>query len=187
MNLPNKLTVLRVVMIPVFVALYFGLGIPHNYFWALLVFGAAAITDLFDGIIARRRGLLTDFGALMDPLADKLLVMAAMLCFLATGLVHTAVVIMLLSREFLVTSLRLVAAGKKIVIRADNWGKAKTAFQMVWICFGLLFLWLDTWLPVYHHLPYWVLFNALTLVVLALTTLSGLNYLVKNKKLIADA
>ena len=186
MNLPNKLTVLRVLMIPLFVAVYLAQGIGHNYFWALAVFGAAALTDLFDGILARKYGMLTDFGALMDPLADKLLVMAAMLCFLSTGLVHTAVVILLLSREFLVTSIRLVAAGKGIVIRADKWGKTKTAFQMVWICFGLLFLWLDVWLG-WRELNYWVLFHLLTWVVLALTTLSGVNYLVKNKKLLADA
>ena len=186
MNLPNKLTLLRVILIPVFVVIYLAPGLAHNYFWALALFGAASLTDLFDGLIARRRGLVTDFGVLMDPLADKLLVMAAMLCFLHAGLVHVAVIIVLLSREFLVTSIRLVAAGKGRVIAADKWGKLKTAFQMTWICFGLLFLWLDVWLE-WRKFPYWTVFHWLTWLVLLLTALSGLNYLLKNRELLADS
>jgi len=200
MNLPNKLTVLRVFLIPVFVAFYFAKGIPHNYFWALLVFGTASITDIFDGMIARRRGLLTDFGALMDPLADKLLVMSAMVCFVHGELVHGAVVVVLLSREFMVTSIRLVGASKGKVISADKWGKLKTAMQMTWICIGLLLLWVYVWLlreflqvsasaAALMFNAYVVIgwiFNALTWIVLAVTALSGLNYLIKNRQLFAD-
>jgi len=191
MNLPNKLTVLRVLMIPVFVALYFASGIPHNYLWALIVFAAAAITDMLDGQIARKYGLITDFGALMDPLADKLLVMSAMLCFIHGDLVHAAIVVVLLSREFMVTSIRTVAASKGTVISADRWGKLKTVLQMLWICLGLLLLWIVNWLgiPVDNYRLFFDLlqiFDILTWIVLAVTALSGLNYLVKNRQLFAD-
>ena len=201
MNLPNKLTVLRVFLIPVFVAFYFAQSIPHNYFWALLVFGTASITDIFDGMIARRRGLLTDFGALMDPLADKLLVMSAMVCFVYTGVVHGAVVVVLLSREFMVTSIRLVGASKGKVISADRWGKLKTAMQMTWICIGLLGLWLVSLISICIYggnfdvltdsvilalRIFNALFDILTWVVVAVTALSGLNYLRKNRQLFAD-
>ena len=185
MNLPNKLTILRVLLIPVFVAIYLAPSITNNYFWALVVFGAASFTDLLDGMLARKHGLVTDFGRLMDPLADKLLIMAAVLCLLYSAVVHPVVVIVLLGREFLVTSIRLVAAGKGVVIAADKWGKLKTAFQIVWICFGLLFLWLEFSFD-WRAIPYWVVFDVLTWVVLALTALSGLNYLVKNRYLFAD-
>ena len=184
MNLPNKLTMLRVIIIPVFVALY----LAQSYFWALALFGLASLTDALDGVIARKYGLVTNFGALMDPLADKLLVMAAMLCFLAVGLVHVAVVIALLSREFLVTSIRLVAVGKGNVIAADMWGKLKTVIQMIWILFGLLLLWLgavEGWSAVVA--PYWLVFNVLTWLALAFTVFSGFNYLVRNRHLISDA
>ena len=184
MNLPNKLTLLRVVIIPAFVALY----LAQSYFWALALFGFASITDALDGLIARKYRLVTDFGALMDPLADKLLVMAAMLCFLAVGLVHAAVVIVLLSREFLVTSIRLVAVRKGTVISADKWGKLKTVLQMVWIMVGLLLLWLST-IDSLSGVCYeysWV-FNTLTWLVVVVTVLSGANYLVKNRHLINDA
>ncbi|MCL2857356.1 MAG: CDP-diacylglycerol--glycerol-3-phosphate 3-phosphatidyltransferase [Oscillospiraceae bacterium] len=184
MNLPNKLTVLRVLMIPAFVALY----LVQSYFWALALFGLAAITDALDGLIARKYRLVTDFGALMDPLADKLLVMAAMLCFLASSHVSAPIVIVLLSREFLVTSIRLVAVRKGTVISADKWGKLKTVLQMIWIMVGLLLLWLGSidWLVAIVD-GGWVAFNALTWLVMTLTVLSGLNYIVKNRHLINDA
>ena len=194
MNLPNRLTVLRVFLIPVFVAFYFWTSAPHNYFWALLVFGAASLTDVFDGMIARRRGLLTDFGALMDPLADKLLVMSAMVCFVHSSTVHGAVVVVLLSREFMVTSIRLVGASKGKVIAADKWGKIKTAMQMTWICIGLFSMWLlrciyGIDLGIFAFLPQLTLqiFNALTWLVVAVTSLSGLNYLIRNRRLYADS
>ena len=183
MNLPNKLTLLRVLIIPVFVSVY----LAHNYFWAFGLFAFASFTDLIDGIIARRYKLVTDFGALMDPLADKLLVMAAMVCFLGSGLVHAAVVIVLLSREFLVTSIRLVAAGKGKVIAADKWGKLKTVLQMTWIMVALLLLWLDTIESLSAFFAgFWIVFHILTWLVVAATVLSGLNYVVRNWKLIGD-
>ena len=195
MNLPNKLTMLRVLMIPVFVALY----LAGSFFWALVVFALAAITDALDGMLARKYKLVTNFGALMDPLADKLLVMTAMICFVFEFLVHPAIVIVLLSREFLVTSIRLVAAGKGVVIAADTWGKLKTVFQMIWIMVGLLWAWMGDLTSPQRGVAFWaqyrfevlssfsLVFNVLTWIVVVLTVLSGANYIVRNWRLIGDA
>lgn len=187
MNLPNKLTVLRMGMIPVFLALFYLPGhIPHNYLWSLLVFALASLTDMLDGQIARRRGLITDFGKLMDPLADKLLVMSAMVSFISIRLVHPVVVIVILAREFLVTSIRLVAASGGKVIAADGWGKAKTVFQMVWICFGLLLCGVVDYLP-HAVVPVTdMICRVLVAVVTALTVISGINYVWRNRALFAN-
>ena len=120
MNLPNKLTMLRIMLVPIFV-LFMSIGAtPLNLFLALVVFVIASLTDLLDGKIARKYGLVTNFGKLMDPLADKVLVMSAMLCFVSAGLAPAWIVIVILTREFLVTSLRLIAAGEGTVIAADK-------------------------------------------------------------------
>ena len=139
MNLPNKLTTFRVILIPFFVffllAPYFeGYG---NYI-ALVIFIVASLTDFLDGKIARKYNLVTNFGKFMDPLADKILVTAALIYFIPLRLAPAWIVILILAREFLVTSLRLIASGKGIVIAADKWGKYKTATTMVWICYALL-------------------------------------------------
>ena len=133
MNLPNRLTVLRMALVPVFLVFLLGGNIRYNFVWALLVFAAASLTDMLDGQIARKRGLVTDFGKFMDPLADKILVMAAMVCFVELKFAPAVAVVVILAREFLVTSLRLIAAGKGTVIAADKWGKIKTVVQMVWV------------------------------------------------------
>ena len=170
MNLPNKLTMLRIVLVPVFVGLFLG----GRYFAALLVFAAASITDTLDGQIARSRNLITNFGKLMDPLADKILVMSAMLCFVERGACPAWIVIVILAREFLVTSLRLIAAGEGTVIAADLFGKAKTVAQMLWIVCGLLaFSFGAAWL--------WTLARILMWLSMALALLSGANYCIKNR------
>lgn len=196
MNLPNKLTVLRVVIIPLFLVFYFARAIPWNYLWALLVFAAASLTDMLDGHIARKHNLVTDFGKLMDPLADKLLVMAAMICLVADRLVAAWVVIVILAREFLVTSIRLVAAGSGQVLAADRWGKLKTVFQMCWLVFDLLLLAADIRLapdsisyPTALQ-PIITPIVALRWILLAgsliLTVISGANYCRKNRGLFRD-
>lgn len=131
MNLPNKLTILRIMMAPVFLALLL-IPFPHHYLAALLVFIAASLTDLIDGKIARKYNMITDFGKFMDPLADKMLTTAAFLGFIQLGLGWgvTWITMIVLTREFLVTSLRLSAAGSGKVIAANIWGKAKTVSQM---------------------------------------------------------
>ncbi|MDO4458595.1 MAG: CDP-diacylglycerol--glycerol-3-phosphate 3-phosphatidyltransferase [Clostridia bacterium] len=131
MNLPNKLTVLRVILVPFFVAALMLDCIPHNYLIAGLIFGIASYTDHLDGKIARRDNLITDFGKFMDPLADKILVMAAMICFVALGHTNPYFVIIIMFREFAVTSIRLVAASNGTVIAANIWGKFKTVSQIV--------------------------------------------------------
>ena len=129
MNLPNKLTLLRIMLVPLFVAAML-IPFPLHNLAALLIFAIASITDMFDGKIARERNLVTDFGKFADPLADKILVLAAMLCFVQNGLCDCVAVIIVLLREFAVTSIRLIAAAKGEVVAANIWGKVKTVTQM---------------------------------------------------------
>ena len=129
MNLPNKLTMGRIMLVPLFVAAML-IPFPLHNLAALVLFAVASITDLFDGKIARERNLVTDFGKFADPLADKILVLAAMLCFVQNGLCDCVAVIIVLIREFAVTSIRLIAAAKGEVVAANIWGKVKTVTQM---------------------------------------------------------
>ncbi|MGN0632426.1 MAG: CDP-diacylglycerol--glycerol-3-phosphate 3-phosphatidyltransferase [Oscillospiraceae bacterium] len=130
MNLPNKLTVLRVILIPFFAASLL-IDFPGHIWLALFFFAAASVTDWFDGKIARKNNLVTNFGKFLDPLADKMLVMAALVCFTAVGLCDPVAVIIILAREFMVSGLRLVTANEGIVVAAGIWGKLKTAFTMI--------------------------------------------------------
>lgn len=139
MNLPNKLTVLRVILVPFFVFFLLESYIPHHNLIALVIFAAASYTDHLDGKIARRDNLITNFGKFMDPLADKILVISALICFVASGTVSPWFLILITFREFAVTSIRLVAAGGKgKVIAANIWGKAKTVSQIVAIIIIIL-------------------------------------------------
>lgn len=130
MNTPNKLTLLRILLVPFFVFFLLMPSIPHHYLIAGLVFGLASLTDHFDGRLARKNNQITDFGKFADPLADKILVMAAFMCFVELGLSGSLVVIIMIFREFVVTSIRLVAVGQGKVIAANIWGKAKTVSQI---------------------------------------------------------
>ena len=147
MNLPNKLTILRIVMVPFFVFFLLADFVPHRYLFALLLFCAASYTDHLDGKIARRDHLVTNFGKLMDPLADKILVMSALICLVKLDLASTVCVILIMLREFSVTSIRLLAVEQGRVIAANNWGKAKTVSQMVAIIAILLMQYVCTWNP----------------------------------------
>lgn len=140
MNLPNKLTMLRIILVPFFVLfmLFSGDIFPHHNLVALAIFGIASYTDHLDGKIARRDHLITNFGKLMDPLADKIMVMSALICFVANGMTNTVFVLLIMIREFAVTSIRLIAVEQGRVIPANNWGKAKTVSQIVAICIVLL-------------------------------------------------
>ncbi len=131
MNLPNKLTVLRVVLIPFFLAALLCFQIPYHMIWALIIFAVASVTDWFDGKIARKNNLVTTFGKFLDPLADKLLVMTALICFAFERWIDPIAVVLILGREFMVTGLRLVVANEGIVVAAGMWGKLKTAFTMI--------------------------------------------------------
>ena len=134
MNLPNKLTILRMALVPFFVFFTLADFIPHHLLIAGLVFGAASYTDHLDGKIARRDNLITNFGKLMDPLADKIMVMSALVCFVETGFANVWFVLLIMIREFAVTSIRLIAVENGKVIPANGWGKAKTVSQIVAIC-----------------------------------------------------
>ena len=181
MNLPNKLTVLRMVMIPFFVFFMLMPSVPHHYLWAVAIFAAASFTDMLDGKIARKYHLVTDFGKLMDPLADKMLVNAALVCFTALGVVSPVVVIIILGREFLVTSIRQIAAANGRVIAADLYGKVKTVFQMLSIIAAMILCDESILLAGKQ-----TVIDVLMWITTALTVLSGANYVVKNIEIFRD-
>ncbi|MCI8648937.1 MAG: CDP-diacylglycerol--glycerol-3-phosphate 3-phosphatidyltransferase [Anaerotruncus sp.] len=198
MNLPNKLTVLRILMIPVFLVFMLLETIPHRYLLAAIVFGLASFTDFLDGYLARKRGLVSNFGKLMDPLADKLLVFSALICFIPINAAHAVLVFIILARELLVTSVRLIAAEQGRVIAADWWGKVKTVVQIVWILMVLFTYWLwsnvmllfepvvENSAPPSGVLGLLVLCDVLQIAVVILTLFSGWNYIWKNRDLFSD-
>lgn len=135
MNLPNKLTMVRIVLVPVTMALM----ITNHPILAGIMFAIASITDFFDGYIARKYNLVTAFGKIMDPLADKILVFGALLCMLQLGIINVWPVIIILAREFFVTGMRVVAVDKGKVIAASWWGKIKTNMQIFAVLFSIFF------------------------------------------------
>lgn len=139
MNLPNKLTLLRVILVPFFILFFYLEAVPGNFIIAFLIFVAASVTDALDGHIARKNHLVTTFGKFLDPLADKVLVAAALCCFTDRGLMSAVPLIIIISREFMVSGLRLVTANEGVVVAAGIWGKLKTAFTMAAIVIILLF------------------------------------------------
>jgi CDP-diacylglycerol---glycerol-3-phosphate 3-phosphatidyltransferase len=183
MNLPNRLTVLRMVLVPVFLVFELLPITRYHLLFALVVFAAASITDLIDGKIARRNNQATDFGKLMDPLADKLLVSAALLGFVKLGYADVWIAIIIIGRELLVTSLRSVASNKGTVIAANIWGKAKTVSQMIAIIAVLFIGGLQ--LPgFWGQLGFWVGYGLLW-VAAAFTVASGAQYVWVNRKYIS--
>ncbi len=191
MNLPNKLTVARIILVPFFVAALL-INFPLNNLAALALFGAASITDLLDGKIARKRGLVTDFGKFADPLADKILVISALLCFVQLGLCDCVAVIIVLFREFAVTSIRLIAASKGKVIAANIWGKVKTVTQMVAIiCVLVMQIVLDigelgVCLPCCLSNIFFIIGEGLIWVSTFFAILSGVIYVAQNKQFISE-
>ncbi len=194
MNLPNKLTVLRMVMVPFFVLALLW-PFPHHYLIALALFGIASYTDHLDGKLARKYHQITDFGKFMDPLADKILVISALVCFVSLGLCDVWLVLLIIAREFMVTSIRLVAAGKGTVIAANNWGKIKTVSQIVAICVILLLQYIGELgsleLIDFVNPDILILFWGIGEVFLAVATffavLSGLVYLKQNWDVVKNA
>ena len=177
MNLPNKLTVLRVIMVPFFVFFMLTDFAGDASKWiALVIFCAASLTDMLDGKIARARNLVTNFGKFMDPLADKLLVCSAMICLIPSGQLPAWVVIVIIAREFIISGFRLVASDNGVVIAASYWGKFKTTFQMLMII--VLFLDLGGIFDLIGQILTWA--------ALILTVVSLVDYLVKNKSVILE-
>lgn len=179
MNLANKLTLLRVVIVPFFVLFMCVGAIPLNYLWALVLFGAASITDMFDGKVARKYDMVTDFGKFLDPLADKILVAAALVCFTELGWTASWVTIVILVREFAVSGVRLIAASsdKKAVIPANMWGKVKTAATMVGIVAILAMRIFSDNLGLIPVLPVRIIGDVLMYAAALLTVISGVKYL----------
>lgn len=171
MNLPNKLTVLRVIMIPFFVVmLMLDSGTNQMYrYVAAAIFIIASFTDFLDGNIARKYGLVTNFGKFMDPLADKLLVCSALICLIELGQLPAWMVLIIISREFIISGFRLVASDNGVVIAASYWGKWKTVFQMISVI--LMIVNLEA-LSMITNLALWI--------ALALTVISLVDYIVKN-------
>ena len=178
MNLPNKLTVLRVIMVPFFVFFMLtGVGGAANKWIALIIFCVASLTDMLDGKIARARNLVTNFGKFMDPLADKMLVSSAFICLVAQNKIAAWIVIVIIAREFVISGFRLVASDSGVVIAASYWGKFKTNFQMFAII--LLMLNLGENFPAYAGGIH-IVEQILVYIALILTIVSLVDYLAKN-------
>ena len=182
MNLPNKLTILRTIMIPFFlVFLYMSVMEYHDFGWfkwvALGVFIAASLTDMLDGKIARKYNLVTNFGKFMDPLADKLLVCSALIALSDIGRMPAWIVIVIIARDFIISGFRLVAAEKGVVIAAGWSGKIKTTVQMIMVCFLVADL---------GGKVFYVIDQVLIYLALVLTIVSLLDYLVHNKDVLKD-
>lgn len=181
MNLPNKLTMLRIILVPFFVVFMLLSGTPgrEDLKWiALVIFCVASLTDLLDGKIARKYHLITDFGKFMDPLADKLLTISAMICMIDLDRIPSWVVIIIVAREFTISGFRLIAADNNVVIAANMWGKVKTVFQMTMVIMMIIDLPFVGW-QILTDIVMWI--------ALAMTVISLVTYIVQNKQVIKSA
>lgn len=193
MNLPNKLTILRIILVVFFMFFLFSQGVPAKAL-ALAVFLAASFTDFLDGYIARKKNMVTDFGKLMDPIADKILVLSAFLAFVEMELIPAWMVVIMVFREMAVTGLRITALTKGRVIAADDGGKHKMVSQISSILAILIFLifreagikvfyfWNSSTERVYKDVIF-----ILMLITTLLTLISGMSYLIKNRKVYFNA
>ena len=184
MNFPNKLTIFRMILIPFFV--FFMLFDPENFTMRIIaevIFCIASITDYFDGNIARKQNLVTNFGKFMDPLADKLLVCSALICLVELGQIDAWIVIVIISREFIISGFRLIASDNGVVIAASWWGKIKTTLQMTMVIVLILdlsyFYAGTTFGTVVYYVEIVLIYAALILTVVSL-----IDYLVKNKDIL---
>ena len=178
MNLPNKLTVLRVIMVPFFVAfMLYPLAGDASKYVALVLFCVASFTDFLDGYLARKNNLVTNFGKFMDPLADKLLVCSALVCLSTTGKLATWITLVIIAREFIIQGFRTVAADNGIVIAASYWGKFKTVSHMALI----ILLILDFQNPIMT-----IVTNIVVWIGVALTIISLVDYVWKNKQVLTQ-
>ena len=171
MNIANKITTLRLILIPVFVAFYYFMGRDNNI--AAIIFIIASLTDALDGHLARSRNLITNFGKFVDPLVDKVLTMAAFIVLVEGQIIPSWAVIIIIARELIITGFRTLAADQGITIAASMWGKAKTTSQMI----ALVCLLLD--LEVLNNIGIYIFYIAV-----ALTVISGVDYIVKNKQVL---
>lgn len=185
MNTPNKLTIARIILTPIFLVFFTVTSIPAHYLIALIIYLIAAVTDFFDGKIARERNIVTNFGKFTDPLADKMLTTAAFLGLMVNGYCNVWIVFIILFREFLVSSIRLVASAQGVVIPANIWGKAKTMSMMVFsslIMFALSLQQDFHVIPAGFPLP--LISEILLWICAALTLISGVTYVVEGARII---
>ena len=193
MNIPNQLTLARLVLTAIFVAVVSIHSLPERYSIGLVLFILAAITDFLDGYIARKHNLITNFGKLMDPLADKVLMCSAFVILTRDDLIPAWIVIAMLAREFLVTGLRLLATSQGAVLAADSLGKLKTVLQIVTIIYLLMFIasketmfaW-STFLFEWKWTSPAIAGVAIIGVTAFVTIYSGMSYMVKNRALLSD-
>jgi len=177
MNLPNRITLFRVIMIPVFLAVYLTPDIPYGNYIAAAIFIIAALSDFLDGYLARKNNLVTNFGKFMDPLADKLLVSGALICFVGYQLVPAWIVFAIIAREFIISGFRLIASDNGVVIAASWWGKIKTNVQMIMSV--MLIINLDY--PLINTLEQVSIYLALLLTIISLV-----DYIVKNRNVLHE-
>ena len=176
MNLPNKLTVFRVILIPFFVVLLLFDITAYDDWIALAIFIIASLTDFLDGHIARKYNLVTNFGKFMDPLADKLLVCSALICLVELSRIPAWIVIVIIAREFIISGFRLIASDNGVVIAASYWGKFKTTFQIVMIC-----------LMIANLEPLYLVTQVVMWAALFLTVVSLVDYLIKNRGVMQES
>ncbi|MBQ8029611.1 MAG: CDP-diacylglycerol--glycerol-3-phosphate 3-phosphatidyltransferase [Clostridia bacterium] len=181
MNLPNKLTLSRMIIAPIYLLLML-IDFKNHFLWATIVFALASLTDFFDGKLARKYDQITVFGKLCDPVGDKMLFLAALLAFLKYDMCSIWVIMIVMSREFIITSLRMVAIDQNVVIAAGIWGKAKTVCQMVFTV--LIMLIMQFGVPEGFVLEAETISNILMWIVAFLTVISGIKYLIDSRKLI---
>ena len=177
MNLPNKITIFRVCMIPVFLVFMLVEGIPYGNYIAAVVFIIACLSDALDGHIARKYNLITNFGKFMDPLADKLLVCSALICFIELDLVAAWPIIIIIAREFIISGFRLVASDNGVVIAASYWGKFKTTAQMIMCILFIVHL---------ENSVFFALEQIFLYISVALTVISLVEYVWKNRQVLKE-
>ena len=182
MNLANKLTMLRVILVPIFLIFLIGKGIPYGSIIATLIFIIASLTDQLDGYIARSRNQITNFGKFMDPLADKLLTCSAMIAMISLNLIPSWVVIVIIAREFTISGFRLIASDNGKVIAANMWGKVKTTVQMIMIIYLIVKV-AANWDSLFFNVVAQVLIYA----ALALTVISLMTYILGNKDVLSSS
>ena len=190
LNIPNLLTIARIIITPIFLAVILMDTLPHRFLIACIVFSIASITDAIDGHLARKNNQITNFGKFLDPIADKILTTSALLAFMSEGLCNIWIVMLILTREFAIASVRMIAATGGVVIPANIWGKIKTVSQMVFTI--LIMLLGETWeilsntnKVLFEKLPDLSLIsNGLLWITAILTIISGVIYLNDSKKII---
>ena len=193
-NTPNKLTIARIIITPFFLAVFLASELPHRFLIATLIFSVAAITDAVDGKLARKNNQITNFGKLLDPIADKVLTTAALLAFMSMGLCNIWIVMIVLSREFTIASIRMIAAANGVVIPANIWGKLKTVSQMTFTIVIMLLCEIEYIIndvfnsDILKNLPEFVsvprISNFLLWITAILTVISGVIYIKDSKNVI---